>query len=111
MPKRSNDCQRLVKAVQQAMAPKGAKVTESVIVENAGVSREIDVLVEGEFGVYRMKIAVEAKDHFRPLDVTAVEQIACKYRPGDGILVNQGVIVSKSGFTRDTAEIAERDNI
>src|ERR1700733_963436 len=111
MPKRTNDFQRLVRLVQQALAPKGATVTESKLVDNAGTIREIDVLVEGDFGIYRMKIAVEAKDHSRALDVTVIEQIASKYRAGDGILVNLVVIVSRSGYTKAAAEKAKRSNI
>src|SRR3954447_22596234 len=111
MPKRSNEFQRLVKLVQQSLAPVGAVVAESALVENQDTSREIDVLIDGDFGMYRMRIAVEAKDHSRALDVGAVEQIAAKYRPGDGILVNQVVMVSKSGFTKAAAEKARRSNI
>jgi hypothetical protein len=99
MPKRTNDFQKLVRLVQQSLVPAGARVTESAMVENQGTPREIDVLVELPAGMYRMKIAVEAKDHKRAVDVGVVEQIAAKYRVGDGILVNQVGIVSRSGFT------------
>jgi hypothetical protein len=109
MSKQTNDFQRLVKLIQQALAPEGATVTESAMVESQGHAREIDVLVEGQFGPYRMKIAVEARDHSRPVGPQQVEQYIGKYREGDGIPVNQVVIVSRSGFTRsakDKARIA-----
>jgi hypothetical protein len=110
LPKRSNDFQRLVKLIQQSLAPAGAKVTESAMVDGRSGQREIDILVESSLGMYRMKIAVEAKDHKRPLDVTILEQIASKYRAGDGVAVNQVVVVAAAGFTKAAKEFA-RDQI
>jgi hypothetical protein len=99
MPQRSNDFQHLVYLIQKALAPKDAIVVESAIVEHAGGTREIDVLVNANIGMYRMKIAVEARDHKRKLDVTDVEMYIGKYRSPDGIPVNQIVLVSRKGFT------------
>ncbi len=112
MPVRSNDFQRLVRQVQQVFAPAGAKVTESALVPDAlGMQREIDVILEGDFGEFRMKIAVEAKDHRRAIDKTIVEQLATKYRQGDGVQVNQVVLVSANGFTRSAKDFAKRSGI
>jgi len=111
MPKRSNEFQRLVKLVQQALAPQGATVHESAMVENQGNMREIDVLVEGAFGSYQMKIAVEVKDESRPLGPGQVEEYIGKYRQGDGIKVNHVVIVSKKGFTRGAKDKARTAGI
>jgi hypothetical protein len=73
--------------------------------------REIDVLLETDAGIYRMKIAVEAKDHSRPIGIEVLEQISAKYRAGDGVQVNQVVIVCRNGFTRSAREFADRHNI
>jgi hypothetical protein len=112
MPARTNDFQRLVRQVQQVFAPAGAKVTESAMIPDAlGNLREIDVVLEGDFGEFRMKIAVEAKDHKRAIDKTIIEQLATKYRQGDGIQVNQVVVVSANGFTRSARDFAKRSGI
>src|SRR6185295_11834123 len=99
MPQRTNEYQRIVALIQRSLAPEGAKVTESAMVDVNGFDREIDVLVEGQFGMYRFCVAVEAKDHSRPVDVTTVEQLCAKYAPGSGIAVNQTVLVARNGFT------------
>ena len=72
----------MVTLVQKAIAPQGAKITESAMVKapHFGELREVDVLLEAEIGPYRMKIAIEAKDHKRKLNVTEIEAIIGKYR-------------------------------
>jgi hypothetical protein len=102
--------QRIVGLIQSALAPEGATVTESAMVTIDGFDREIDVLVEADLGMYRMKVAVEAKDHGRPLDVTAIETVLGKYAAAsDSIRVNQVVLVSRSGFTAQAIKKA-KDN-
>ncbi len=97
MPKRTNDFQDLVSLIQKALAPKGAKVTDSALVgEDA---REIDVLIEGNLGQFRMRVAVEAKDEKRKMDSTKFESILGKYLTDGGIKVNKIVIVTHQGFT------------
>lgn len=111
MPKRTNDYQQFVRLVQQAYAPSGAIVTESVEQETLDGLREIDIQMESVVGLYRIKIAIEAKAESRPLDVTVIEQLSAKYRPGDGVQVDKVVIVSKSGFTLAAKNKALRSNM
>lgn len=108
MPARTNEFQQLVALIEKALAPKGAKVTESAMVPVAEMTglREVDILVEGPFGPYRMKVAVEAKDEGKPLDVTVVEQLISKYTGRCSIDVNKFVIVSRRGFTKGATEKA-----
>ncbi len=106
MPKRTNPFQQLVHMIESALAPMGAKITESAM-ENG---REIDVLIESELGQYNMKIAVEAKNEKCPLDVGTIEQYIGKYQVG-GIPVNQVVVVSSSGFTHKARKKAALNNI
>ena len=97
MPKRTNDFQDLVSLIQKALAPNGATVTDSALVgEDA---REIDVLIDGKFGLFRMRIAVEAKDEKRKMDLTKFESILGKYLTDGGIKVNKIVVVTHQGFT------------
>jgi hypothetical protein len=107
MPQRTNPFQQLVHMIESALAPMGAKITESAMEEG----REIDVLIETEVGPYKIKIAVEPKDEKRPLDVLTIEQYIGKYQSAGGIKVNQVVIVSSSGFTQTAREKAAQNNI
>ena len=108
MPKRTNEFQKLVALIQKAFAPAGAKVTESAIVDVPGLEggREIDVLMEGSFGRYELKIAIEAKDERRRMDLTTFESLVGKYT-GDGrIVVDKVVVVSRHGFTKNVVRRA-----
>jgi len=103
MPQRTNDYQQLVHLIQMAPAPVGAKVNESVMIPGQDTLREIDVLIETDVGPYSVKIAVEAKDFKRPLNVTEIEAVIGKYSGNGGIAVNKVVVVAKRGFS-DAAE-------
>ena len=107
MPARTNEFQKLVSLVQQALAPLGAKVTDSHLVEVRGMPREIDALIDSTVGPYRMKIAVEAKHHKRKLDMVNFEAIVGKYFVEGGVKVNKVVVVTHNGFTQPVIERAK----
>jgi len=113
MPRRTNEFQKLVSLIQRALAPKGAKVTDSALVRAPGLEgfREIDVLIEGTFGPYRMKVAVEAKGIGRPLELSAFQSIEGKYFGKSGIPVNKVVVVAANGFTADVVRNAKLHDI
>lgn len=114
MPKRSNEFQDLVALIERALAPLGAKVTESAMILGADDDeepREIDVLIESNFGPYNIKVAVEAKDEKRKMDVVRFESIVAKYKSKSGIQVNKVVVVSRSGFTKRVAKRAQLEDI
>ena len=95
MPQRTNDFQKLVDIIQRKFAPAGSKITSSAMVTAAdGSQREVDILIESALGIYPFKIAIEAKDHGRALDVTAIEAMVGKYNAIGGIIVNKVVIVA-----------------
>src|SRR5436190_6467765 len=108
MPQRTNEFQELVTLVQQALAPVGAKVTPSAMVDVPGQSsrREIDVLIESEVGPYSIKIAVEAKDEGRKMDQTGFEELLGKYFSERSIKVNKLVIITHRGFCEPVIERA-----
>lgn len=108
MPKRTNTFQELVALLQQTMAVSGSIVTQSAELMVGGQLREIDVLVTVDTGISRVKIAVEAKDHKRKLDVTHVEALIGKYRNPDGIPVNQVILVARKGFTKTAIDRAKQ---
>src|SRR5688572_25639884 len=112
VPKRSNEFQALVAMVERAFAPRGAKVTESAMVPGLGNEpREIDVLIETLLGPYQMKIAVEAKDEGRKMDIIKFESIVAKYSSRSGIKVNQVVVVSRKGFYKPVIRRANEEGI
>ena len=110
MPQRTNAFQELVSLVQKALAPAGAVVTDSALLDVAGMSepREIDVLIETDVGPYRIKIAVEARDHQRKMDSTQFESLIGKYLGEGGVKVNKIVIVTHNGFFEPVVQRAER---
>ena len=109
MPKRTNDFQALVALVQGTLAPSGAKVAESAIVDVAGLEggREIDVLVEGPFGNYEIKVAVEAKDLGRKMDLVTFESVVGKYTGEGRVRVNHVVVITRRGFAENVVAKAK----
>jgi hypothetical protein len=66
-----------------------------VLPSHGGIPREVDILIEFETDLHiPFKIAVEAKDHSRPIDSTGVENYIGKYNNNGGIVVNKVVIVA-----------------
>lgn len=113
MPKRTNPFQEIVTLIQEALAPVGATVTPSAMVPSptSGKLREIDVLVETPIGLYTLKIAVEAKDEGRKLDVTKIETIIGKYRGKGALPVNKIVVIARNGFTAEARVRAQDEEI
>jgi hypothetical protein len=112
MPQRTNDFQKLIALIERALAPNGARITESAMVLGEdGESREIDILIESPLGPYAIKIAVEAKNEGRKMDLVRFESIVGKYRSAAGIKVNHVVVISKSGFTRTVERRAQREAV
>lgn len=99
MPKRSNDFQRLIKIIYDAMAGvEGGTVTESAeLHEPDGTAREIDVLIEASAYGHTLRIAVECRDRSRKGDVEWIDALLGKYRNLD---VHKIIAVSRSGFSR-----------
>lgn len=113
MAKQSNDFQRLLFHLQEMLAPRGASVTESALVKVKGLGklREIDILVETPSGPRSSKVAYEAKDHKRKLNVTQMESIVGKYRAEGSIHVDKVCVVTRNGFSLTAKEKAELNHI
>ena len=111
MPKRTNQFQKIVTYNATQLAPLGATVRESVLLEEAtapGVLREVDTLIEVGAGITRVVVAVEARDRLRKDDIQWVDQIIGKYQrlPVDRVLA-----VSKSGFSAAAKKKAQEARI
>ncbi len=101
MPKRTNDFQKLTDAIQRIYAPKNATITTSAMVvpPSGGAPREVDILVEFETELYPFRVAVEAKDLSRSVDVIGVESYIGKYNSSGSLDVDKVIIVAHS-FTK-----------
>lgn len=91
------DLELLVAKIQQQLAPSANVIhNASLLGRHSGVMRQIDVLVRDRVGQYEIKIAIDAKDHSRPVDVKGVEEFAGLV---DDVGAQRGVLVSPKGFT------------
>ena len=110
MPKRTNEFQQVVDRIHRLFAPKNAEITTSAMLtpQYGGTPREVDILVKfkTDLGI-PFTIAVEAKDHSRPIDSMGVENYIGKYNNTGGIKVDKVIIVAHS-FT-STAKTRAND--
>ena len=100
--------------MQRTFAPLGATVEESAMVSAPGIGplREIDVLVtNAKTGPYKLKLAFEAKDHKRQLNVTDIEGIIGKYRSSGSLVVDKVFIVTRKGVSKAAKEKAGLNGI
>jgi hypothetical protein len=77
-----------------------------VRVHGLETEREIDILFETTSGLYRVKIAVEAKDEGRPVDLDTFDHYVGKYKGPFPADVDKFVVVSRNGFTKGVIEKA-----
>lgn len=104
MPKRSNEFQRIVAAAQQMFSLPNAKITSPALITSIlGIQREIDLLIEVNSGLETYSTAIEAKDHKRPLDSTAIDEIIGKYQD----LPIKNIIVVSRKFTSNAIKKAK----
>jgi hypothetical protein len=97
MPKRSNDFQKLIKLIEQQLAP-SATVEESAMLPDThdGTLREVDILIRSHIGERELRVGIECRDHKRKADLPWIEQIHSKYEHLD---VDRVVAVSRKGFS------------
>lgn len=112
MPRRTNEFQELVSLVCKAYARAGDTIEDSAMVKVQGLEteREIDILHTTSEGLFKIKIAVEAKDEARPIDLETFDSLYAKYKGEGRVQVDKFVIVSRNGFTggvREKAKLAD----
>ncbi|MGB1201707.1 MAG: restriction endonuclease [Cognaticolwellia aestuarii] len=110
VPKRTNEYQKLILAINQHLAPSNAKVTESKMLYDpiSEKNREIDILIEDNSGPYTFKIGIECTAKSRPIGVPALEQLITKHK---NVGIHKTVIVSKSGFAVSAQKFAKKNQI
>jgi hypothetical protein len=75
---------------------------------NSLADRDIDVLIEGRFAMFDMRIAIESKNYKDPVGVEKVEAFCTKL---EDVNVHTGVMVSAAGFTEAARNTAAAQNI
>jgi len=110
LPKRSNEYQRLVLAINQHLASSDATVTESKMLWDplSEQNREIDILIEDNSGPYKVTIGIECTAKSRPIGVQTMEQLITKHK---NVGIQKTVIVSKSGFAVSAKKYAKKMQI
>ena len=109
MPKRTNAFQKVVHLAQLHLAA-GAVVTESKLLTDlvTGTKREVDVCIETSIAEHAVLVCIECRDHARPADVSWVDAMKCKH---DRLPTHGLVLVSRSGFTPEAAQVARVSGI
>lgn len=110
MPKRSNDFQRLVKIIHDAISKvEGATVIESAMLpEPDGTLREIDILLERSIADVPVRLAIECRDRTRKSDVDWIDGLVGKFR---NLKVDKIVAVCRKGFSVGATAKAAANNI
>ncbi|MDH1731446.1 restriction endonuclease [Pseudomonas chengduensis] len=110
MPPRTNEFQKLVKIINKHLAPADAKITESAMIfdREAGINREVDILIETNVLNCNIKIGVECTTTSRKLDIKKIEELKEKHRR---LGINQSVVVAKNGFSQTARNYAEINSI
>jgi hypothetical protein len=110
MPKRTNDFQTLIRTIYEQIVPEGGSVTESGMVPDreAGILREVDILVEHKYAGHEFRLIVECRDHSRSQTVDWIDGLIGKVKSLD---VDKVVAVSSKGFSRSALRKAKENGI
>ncbi len=108
MPKRTNDFQALIKTIYDLIVPEGGKVTESgkVLDKEAGILREVDILITYNYAGHEFSFIVECRDRSRSETVEWIDGLIGKTK---SLNVNKVIAVSSKGFAA-TAERKAQEN-
>jgi hypothetical protein len=112
MAAQTNDFQQLIALINNQLAPRGARVIESLELrdEVTGDKREIDVAIEQTLNERTSIIALECRDHpSKTPDVKWIDQIPTKYRNLPNI--DLVLAISNTGFTEGAHRQAESHGI
>jgi Restriction endonuclease len=86
----------------------GAKIRHDVHLQGlkSGRQRQIDVLVERDFGGFRLAIAVDCKHYSRRINVNGVEQFLGML---DDLRVSKGVMITTKGYSQAAHDRARNE--
>ena len=81
-----------------------------VLGSNMRRNREIDVLITSNVAGYPVRFGIGCKNEAKPLDTAAVDNFV-RILEETGIPVQQGILVSAKGYTKDAQEAAKLSGI
>jgi hypothetical protein len=100
--------ERLIKNIQQTLAPE-AKVSHNQLLRGkSGVEHQCDVVLSANIGQYPFLCIIEAKDWKKRVGIEVIRDFWGKI---DDIGAMQGVIVSGKGFTKKAERFASKKGI
>lgn len=110
MPKRTNDFQTIIKTIYEQIVPEGGSVTESAMVHDAeaGVLREVDLLVEFQYAGHDLKFMIECRDRSRAETVEWIDGLIGKAK---SLAVDKVIAVSSKGFASTAKRKAAKNGI
>jgi hypothetical protein len=110
MPKRTNDFQSLIKRIYEQIVPEGGTVTESGMVydKDAGILREVDILVKYKYAGHEFSFMVECRGRSRKDTVEWIDGLIGKSK---SLAVNKVVAVSSKGFAASAIAKARANGI
>ena len=110
MPQRSNEFQQLIRRIYLQTRSRGARITESAMLQEVDslIEREVDVLIEFRACDTTIRLAVECRDHERPASVEWIDLLIGKYR---ALPVHRIIAVSRAGFTKAALKKALQNHI
>jgi hypothetical protein len=100
--------ERLVAAVQKRLDKASTVGWNERVAGKSGTSRQLDVVVRGRVGTAPIFIVVECKDYTPKVGIDLVEAFLSKL---EDVGAHKGIMVARSGFTRDALARAERAGI
>ena len=112
MAKKGAALEQLVALIQETLKERQDEIiqTNVKLVDNSGINREIDVLVNTKIQEFPIQIAFECKDYSsKSVDIQVVDAFArkCKYLPQ----IHRKVLVSTSGYTANAITRAKQEGI
>jgi hypothetical protein len=110
MPKRTNDFQSLVTRIYEQIVPTGGVVTESAEVwdKEAGILREVDILVSHEYAGHQFSFVVECRDRSRKETVEWIDGLVGKTK---ALNLAKVIAVLSSGFASSAIRKAKENGI
>lgn len=110
MPKRTNDFQALIKTIYEQIVPEEGSVTESGMIfdSDAGILREVDILVEYQYAGHQFSFMVECRDWSRAQSVEWIDSLIGKAK---SLKVDKIIAVSSRGFVPSAVKKAKENGI
>jgi hypothetical protein len=100
--------ERLVAALQRRLDPAAVVTWDERVEGRSGRKRQLDVVVRGRVGIAPIMLVVECKEYSKPVGIELVEAFFGKLAD---VGADRGVMVARTGFTKDALSRAEEARI